>query len=86
MNEIWTEVNSLQPASAIQNVSLPVQRELVDLRLESTKLLTDMLEVHLNEITEINESNLNKNLIVKVHNFKADSTLFIFKLNFSCFF
>lgn len=76
MNEIWTEVNSLQPASAIQNVSLPVQRELVDLRLESTKLLTDMLEVHLNEITEINESNLNKNLIVKVHNFKATSILF----------
>jgi hypothetical protein len=66
MNEIWAEVNSLQSASVIQNVSLPVQRELVDLRLEMTKLLTDMLEVHLNEIIEINENNLNKNQIVKV--------------------
>lgn len=65
-NEIWVEVESLQPINEVSNLSLPIQREMIDLKLETVQLLTDMLELNLNEIISTNERNMTKDSIHKV--------------------
>ena len=66
-NEIWIEVESLQQINETQNLSLPIQREMVDLKLETAQLLTDMLELNLNEIIILNEKNMGRSAIQKVN-------------------
>lgn len=66
-NELWVEVGALQQLSDTQNISFPIQRELVDIKLEITQLLTDMLEVNLNEIKFKNAKNLQQNIILKTY-------------------
>ena len=67
LNEMWVEVVNTMPSSTfLQNISLPLQRELTDVKLSIAKLLTDMLEVHLNEVIVFNEKNMKKNHLVKV--------------------
>ncbi len=69
-NEIWIEVESLQQITDIQNISFPIQRELIDLKLEMSQLLTDMLELNLNDVIATTEKNMGKNPIHKaVENF-----------------
>ena len=65
-NEIWIELESLQQINETQNLSLPIQREMVDLKLETSQLLIDMLEMNLNETIQQNEKNMGKNAIYKV--------------------
>ena len=65
-NEIWIELESLQQINETQNLSLPIQRELVDLKLETSQLLIDMLEMNLNETINQNEKNMGRNAIYKV--------------------
>ena len=65
-NEIWIELESLQQINETQNLSLPIQREMVDLKLEKSQLLIDMLEMNLNETIQQNEKNMGKNAIYKV--------------------
>ena len=50
----------------LQSISLPIQRELVDLKLEIAQLMTDMLEVNLNETKTKNSNALKQNNITKV--------------------
>jgi hypothetical protein len=66
-NEIWIELESLQQINETQNLSLPVQREMIDLKLELAQLLTDMLELNLNETINENEKNIGRNAIHKVY-------------------
>jgi len=69
-NEIWIEVESLQQINDTQNISLPIQREMIDLKLEMSQLLTDMLEMNLNDAIATTEKNMGKNPIHKaVENF-----------------
>ena len=65
-NEIWIEVESLQQMNDLQTISLPIQRELVDLKLEMAQIMTDMLEVNLNEAKSKNSKALKQNNITKV--------------------
>ena len=66
-NEMWVEIVSANPSPTfLQHVSLPIQRELIDVKLDLSKLLTDMLDVHLNEVVVFNEKNMRKNHLVKV--------------------
>jgi hypothetical protein len=54
----------------LQNILLDVQREAADLKLEFCAFLTEMLEINLNEVKEINERNLLKDHVLKaVENF-----------------
>ena len=70
LNESWCEVASLQSLDELNGVSLPVQRELIDAKLESASLLAEVLEQCLNEVKADNSKNLGKNNIVKtVENF-----------------
>jgi hypothetical protein len=48
-------------------VSFPLQRELIDIKLEITQLMTDMLEVNLNEIKFKNSKDLQQNNILKTY-------------------
>ena len=68
MNELWIEVESLQQMNDIQSVSLPVQRELVDLKIEITQLMTDFIEMNLNEVKAKNSKSLRQDNITKVFN------------------
>ena len=65
-NQLWAEIQSLQPQAELVNVSLPIQRELTDLKLDFSDLMIEMLEVYLNEIKEYNDSNLRKDEVLKV--------------------
>lgn len=67
MDEVYVETLSLQSPSEQQNVSLAVQRELVDLKLELAQLLTDILELELKKVRDINENNLNKDKVLRVN-------------------
>ena len=70
VNEMWIEIVSTMPTSTfLQQVSLPLQREMIDVKLEMSKLLTDMLEVYYNEVFVLNEKNMKKNYLVKVIKF-----------------
>jgi hypothetical protein len=70
VNELWVEIVSSMPTSTyLQQVSLPLQREMIDVKLIMSRLLTDMLEVHLNEVLVFNEKNMKKNYLVKVIKF-----------------
>ena len=66
MDNYWIDICSLQNSDSF-NISLTVQRELVDLKLEVCTFFTDMLETHLFEVKDINERNLNKNNMIKVN-------------------
>ena len=66
-NQLWAEIQCLQPQTELQNVSLPVQRELTDLKLEFSDLMIEMLQVYLKEIKEYNDNNLQKDYVVKVN-------------------
>lgn len=44
---------------------MPIQRELTELKLELSQLLTDILEVNLIQITESNQQNLTKDNVIK---------------------
>jgi hypothetical protein len=57
---------SLQEANEHGNVSLTVQREIVDFKLEFAQFQTDMLEIHLEEVKDTNEKNLAKDHILRV--------------------
>lgn len=57
---------SLQSSHELQNVSLPIQREMMDLKLEISQLLTDILQYHLEEVKEINDKNIKKDHLLKV--------------------
>lgn len=64
-NEMWSSVQAMQSYTDLINVSLPIQRELAECKLDVVDLLLDMLEMHLNEICELNEANLSKDPILK---------------------
>ena len=66
-NEIWIEIESLNQINETQNLSLPIQREMIDLKLETAQLLTDMLELNVNEVVNQNEKNMGRNAIHKVN-------------------
>jgi hypothetical protein len=55
----------LQSQNDLFTISLPIQRELTELKLELSRLLTDILEVNLVQITEINQQNLTKDNVIK---------------------
>ena len=59
-------MESLQQMNDLQTISLPIQRELVDLKLEMAQIMTDMLEVNLNEAKTKNSKALKQNNITKV--------------------
>ncbi len=69
INELWIEIVSLQQMNDIQNVSLPVQRELIDLKIEKSQLMTDFLEMNLNEVKAKNAKSLRQDNITKVFDF-----------------
>ncbi len=56
----------MQEAKERANVSLTVQREIVDFKLEYAQFQTDMLEIHLDEVKDTNEKNLAKDHILRV--------------------
>lgn len=64
--DLYSEIVSLQNWSDLQSASLPIQRELIDIKFELCQLLTDMLEAELNQISEKNESNLVKENAIRV--------------------
>lgn len=57
---------SLQNWTDTQLISLPIQRQFIDLKLEFCHLLTDILEVELEQVIFKNESNLTKDTATKV--------------------
>ena len=65
-NQIWYEASTLQGLDELIGVSLPVQRELVDTKLEFASLLAEMLEHCLNETKADNSKNLGKDNVIKV--------------------
>lgn len=67
------EALSLKSPSEIQNISLPIQREVTDIKLELSVLMTDMLEIHLNEIKLSNTKSSNKDNMTKVIELYAGS-------------
>jgi hypothetical protein len=71
--DIYSEVTSVQNWTDIQSISLPIQRELVDLKLEICQLLTNMLEVELDQVIYKNVEDLNKDRVIKVRS--------LFKIN-----
>ena len=64
-NEIWFDVQTFQSFIELQNVSLPIQRELVNMKLNLIVLLTEILEMHVAETKEKNVKNLHKDHIMK---------------------
>ncbi len=64
-NDIWIECSYLQSPTDLLNISLPIQRELVDIKLDIAQLLTDMLETNLIEVKTRNAKNLNQNNVTK---------------------
>ena len=64
--EIWFDIQTYQSFHELQNTSLPIQRELVDMKLSLAILLTEILSTHLNEIRQKNVKNLKKDHIMKV--------------------
>ena len=64
-NDIWIEASSLQSTTDLLNISLPVQRELVDIKLEIVQLLTDMLETNLIAVKSRNAKNLQQKNVTK---------------------
>jgi hypothetical protein len=72
VNGYWEDVLSLQEntvsaaAADSTNVSLTVQREMVDFKLEFAQFQTEMLEVYLDEVKEANEKDLAKDMILRV--------------------
>lgn len=77
LGEIYAEVAALQAWSDIHSISLPVQRELVDAKLELCHLLTEILEVELERIAEKNESDLTKERAVKVCTDRKNLSVYI---------
>ncbi|RNA35696.1 cilia- and flagella-associated 46, partial [Brachionus plicatilis] len=73
LNELLNEALSLQSPSEIHNISLPIQREVSDIKLELCSLMTDMLEMHLNEIKVSNAKSSNKDNMTKVIELYAGS-------------
>ncbi len=47
---------------------MPIQRELIDIKLELVDLLDEILEAHLGQVIEMNEQNLSKDNVIKVIN------------------
>lgn len=79
MDEILMETLSLQSSPEIQNISLPIQREFIELKLEISQLLTDILEIHLNEIKNLNDKSLSKDHLVKVKIYQKKKKFFSLK-------
>ncbi|CAF0832143.1 unnamed protein product [Brachionus calyciflorus] len=66
LNDVLNETLSLHSSNEIQNASLPIQREVVEIKLEICKLLTDILEIHTKEIKNSNEKSSNQDNMSKV--------------------
>jgi hypothetical protein len=65
-SEIWFDIQTYQSFTELQNTSLPIQRELVNMKLNLATTLTEILNIHLNEIKQKNVENLKKDHILKV--------------------
>lgn len=74
--EVYSEIVSIQNWNEIQSASLPIQREFVDIKLELSQLLTDMLEAELEQVVYKNEMDFTKESAIKV--FKTFFYLIIF--------
>jgi hypothetical protein len=59
-------VQTYQTFNELHNTSLPIQRELVNIKLDLAFLLTEILDTHVNEIKEKNVKNLHKDHVIKV--------------------
>lgn len=64
--EVYSEIVSIQNWNEIQSASLPIQREFVDIKLELSQLLTDMLEAELEQVVYKNEMDFTKQSAIKV--------------------
>lgn len=69
LTEIYTEIVSIQHWTELHPVSLPIQREFVDLKLELCHLLADMLEAELEQVVYKNEIDFTKDSAIKVCRF-----------------
>ena len=65
-SEIWFDIQTYQSFTELQNTSLPIQRELVNMKLNLATTLTEILNIYLNEIKQKNVENLKKDHILKV--------------------
>lgn len=65
-SELWYDTQTYQTYNELQNCSLPIQRELINTKLNLSQLLTEILDTHINELKATNKKNLEKDRVVKV--------------------
>lgn len=67
LSEIWYDIQSLHTNDELHQLSLPVQRELYDLKLSLIDLSLEIFNIYLDEVRETNLNNLHKDYITKVY-------------------